>query len=477
MDVKLTRVSQLERRLTVVIGASQLNQRYRDELEQASKRANLRGFRPGQVPSRAIEQRYGEQIRKEVIGELMQQSLYDAISENNLRPAAAPVVDGWEDKPDGSVEFVADMEVMPDIKFTGKQLSKLKLTRYKAAISDSDVEQGLQRLLDNNPDWEPASAPAEHGNRLSCDFSGRVNGEPFPGGDASDYEFILGKGEAIPGFEEQLVGMSTGDEKAFELDVPEEHPREEVRGRRVRFEVKVLKVERAIAAELNDKLAERMTPPGEEKPYDVAALRQKIREHLQEDLENILKNRTREKLLDALSEVAKFAVPKVLLDERVQKLQQQTGADAETDIDAGTGASKGEESVIRKLMLWGRREEKKAVREREKEQQRQREKVEAELRSALLLGHIADEQNIQADAAEVREEINRRAWAMSNGQNTEEMVKLFYQNENILNNVESNVREAKVIDAVLEQSTTSNHELGYEQTLELFKSESEADEK
>ena len=483
----------LERKLTVTIDADRLQARYRDELARQSKNVkHMRGFRPGKIPARAIEQLVGDPVRKMVIRSLVQDSLGEVIKEQNLRPVFDEIErlhrlmadeewEDWEEKPDGSVEYVVEMEVLPEIKFPSKKVSKLKLVRYSPAVNDADVDVALEQIRDDNPNWEPAGVPAEREHRLTCDFSGRIAGEPFPGGDSSGYEFVLGEGAAIPGFEEQLEGLSSGDEKSFELDIPESHPNEKVRGKRVEFGVKVLKVERAVPSEINDDLAARVSPQDEDEPYTLEVLREKVREHLQEKLEDMLHQRTRNQLLKVLEGAVRFPVPKVLLDKRLDALREgeedaeegeksDGGADAEGAEEAAAGPNAGDDAG-RKLTFREKRAQKKAAQEQKKRDDEQVGKAEAELRAMLLLAHIAEEQNIQVEGEEVHAEIERRVQQLRPGEHSDEYMKMFYENEQLLSSVASNVREKKTIAAVLEQAGAEVQELGYEETLELLKAE------
>lgn len=468
--VKLIRGSGLQRKLSIDIDAERFNKRYQQELIQTGERVKLPGFRPGQVSGDVVEQRYGKEIRNQIVDELMRESLTDAIGEHNLRPAAAPAVNDWTDTNDGGVKFVAEFEVMPEIEFSDRKLAKLKLTHYREVVNDADVDTAIGRLLENNPDWQEVDEPAQHDYRLVCDFCGRVDGEIFPGGDADGYTFILGKGEAIPGFEKQILGMRAGGEKTFELDVPEEHSNEEIRGKRVQFEVKLIKVEQSAPAKISDEFAAGMTPPQEETPYNMETLRTKVSNHLQGELQEILQNRTRRDLLKTLGDAAKFSIPDVMVEERLQRRKDATNRDDTESDQQQPEQEQTEQEQTEQPQPELTRAERKADQQKEKQQ---RDEAVAELQSALLLSHIAQQHEVKVEAKEVRAEIERRVGLMGAQYEPEKLIEMFYQNEELLRGVESNVREDNTIALVLDKANTSVRNLGYDEALELFKDEAE----
>ena len=250
MQVSVESGEGLEKRLLVDLPAERVSAEMDKKLKDLARHVRLDGFRPGKVPMRTIKQRFGEQVRQETYGTLIQETLYEAASQEKLMPAGEPQVELREAAEEGGLGYTAIFEVMPEIKVA--DLAGQSLSRPLAEVTESDIDAMLDKLRKQRTTWNEVDRGAKDGDTVHMDFRGLVDGEAFDGGSAENVPLVLGSGSMIEGFESGLLGAKAGDERTLEVKFPEDYRAEHLAGKDATFEVKVLRVTEPQLPELDE---------------------------------------------------------------------------------------------------------------------------------------------------------------------------------------------------------------------------------
>ena len=253
MQVTVESTGTLERRMRVELPAERIEQEVASRLQSVGRTAKLKGFRPGKVPPKVVKQRYGKQIREEVLSELLQKSYTDAVMQENLNPAGGPQIETEDNKDDNSFAYVATFEIMPQIEL--KDLDKIEVEVPDITIADKDMDEMILRLRRQKADWKAVDRKSADGDKVTCDFTGTLKGEEFEGGKGTEVPVILGQGHMVPDFEKGLTGVKAGDEKSIKVKVPKDYHAEDLAGKKVDFAITVHRVEQEILPPVDDELA------------------------------------------------------------------------------------------------------------------------------------------------------------------------------------------------------------------------------
>mgnify|MGYP001828318326 FL=1 len=221
MQVSIETTSGLERRLTVGVPATRVDQEVDVRLQKAAKNVRIPGFRPGKVPMKVMRQRFGAGVRQEVLGEVMSQSFQEAVVQEQLRPAGQPSIEPRNLEAGKDLEYVATFEVFPDVETV--EMSGFDVERPQAEVTDEDIDNIIEVFRKQRGSWEVVERAAQEGDKVVIDYNGTRDGEPFDGGSAEGSDLELGSGRMIPGFEDGIVGMKAGEQKTLELSFPEDY--------------------------------------------------------------------------------------------------------------------------------------------------------------------------------------------------------------------------------------------------------------
>jgi len=319
MQVTETLNEGLKRGYKMVLSAQALDDKVTAKLKEAQPEIELKGFRKGKVPLPLLKKQFGQRV----LGEAMQESVDDAMKahfeEKGERPAFEPDVkmanDEWKEGDD--VEIEMSYEALPDIPEV--DLGTLKLERMVVKADDAAVDDALKNLAESAQDFNDRKkgAKAKDGDQVVVDFVGKVDGEPFEGGAAEDYPLTLGSGSFIPGFEEQLVGVKVGEEKAITVTFPEEYQAEHLAGKEAVFDCTVKAVKEPVAAEIDDELAQKY---GAE---DLDGLKQQIGERLEQEYAGAARAIVKRNVLDALDEKVTFELPPTMVETEAKQIAHQ----------------------------------------------------------------------------------------------------------------------------------------------------------
>lgn len=432
MQVSIQTTSGLERRLTVGVPAERIETEVDARLKKALANLRLDGFRPGKVPMKVARQRFGAGVRQEVLGEVMSESFYEAVSQEKLRPAGQPQIEAKNTQAGQDLEYIATFEVFPEIDV--RDYSSIAISRPVAEVTEADVDKMVQTLREQQGTWETVDRPAQDGDQVNIDYTGTKDGEAFEGGSAEGSDLVLGSNRMISGFEDGIIGMSAGDEKTLSLTFPEDYHSEALKGAAVEFKVKVNSVSERKIAELNDELFEKFgVKEGGEQQF-----RKEVAENMARELKNAIKGKVKSQVMDALLACYDdLQIPQALEAQEItalrsQMLQQFGGASDKIDA----------KSLLPDEMF--------------KEQAKKRVKL------GLILNEYITKEEIKADPDKVKETIDNMA---STYEDPEEVVNYYYGNQEQLQQVESMVIEDTVVETLLEQVQVTDTPCSYDEAI------------
>jgi trigger factor len=323
----------LERRLNASIPQQNMQGEIESRLKRLGRTAKVHGFRPGKVPLKILEQQYGAQVHQEVLGENLERAFAAEAEANNLKVVGSPTFElRSADYRADPLEYSATFEIYPEVVIG--DVGAETIERTTCAMSDSDVDNTIATLRKQRAVFELVDRPAQSQDRVRIDFTGKLDGEVFEGGEARDFSVELGSGRMLPDFETALIGMKAGETKSFDMTFPEDYHGKNVAGKQVTFTVTLHSAESPRLPELDSEFAKQMGI----KDGDVEKLRSEIRENLLRELQRRIKVRNKDSAMDALLKVSKVELPKTLVNWEAQNLMQQTMRDME---ERGVNIPKG----------------------------------------------------------------------------------------------------------------------------------------
>lgn len=430
MQVSVETTQGLERRLTITVPAASVDTAVKSRLQQLAKTQRINGFRPGKVPVKVIQKRFGAAVRQEVSGEVMQQHFYQAIMQEKINPAGMPNFELTKDKDGEDLEFAATFEVYPEVKVNG--LDKLEVEKTVVNIADKDLSEMMKTLQKQHATYKECKRKAKKGDKLTINFVGSIDGEEFEGGKADDFPLELGKSQMIPGFEEPLVGAKTGDEVVAEVTFPEDYHAEALKGKAASFAIKVTKVEGLNLPKVDDEFAELFGV----KEGGLDALKEEVKKNMQRELDQTLKTKVKESVIEALLADNKVDVPKALLDQEVEALREQA---KQRFAQQGNGQNLPElpadmftENAKRRVSV------------------------------GLLIGEIIKDNKIEVDSERVDALIETTASAY---EDPSEVIEYYKNNQELLQQIQNLALEEQAIDAILDQAKVKEVEKSFDEVM------------
>ncbi|AHE99092.1 trigger factor [Thioalkalivibrio paradoxus] len=317
MQVSVEATGSLDRRMTVQLPREQVDSEVEKRLKALTRRVRIDGFRPGKVPLKIVQQRYGSGVFQEVLSEMLQRSYREAIDQEGLAPAGGPSIEPRVLEPGQPIEYVASFQVFPEV--TVADLSDVEIERPVAEVEAENVDKVIESLRRQQRKWHAVERPAADGDRVTLDFTGTLNGEAFDGGRAEGFAVEVGAGRLLPDFESQLVGLEAGAEKDIDVTFPEDYPAENLKGQTVQFALKIQKVEEPRLPDVDADFARSF---GVE-DGDVAKLREEVKANLTRELAQNIKGRVKKQVMDALVARHDFELPKSLVQAEVDRLRTE----------------------------------------------------------------------------------------------------------------------------------------------------------
>ncbi|NNC58287.1 MAG: trigger factor, partial [Woeseiaceae bacterium] len=412
----------LERRMRVELPMEPIQQQVNSRLKTVARTAKIKGFRPGKVPAKVVKQRYGKQVREEVLGEVLQKSYTDAVVQEKLTPAGGPKIESQDD--DGKTfAYVATFEIMPKVEL--KNLDKIKVDQPDVQIGEADIDDMLMNLRTQKATWVAVERKSRDGDRVVVDFSGELDGEAFPGGQGTEIPVVLGEGQMLPDFEKGLKGIKANDEKTFKVKFPKDYHAEDLAGKKADFSIKTHRVEERVLPELNDEFAEmfNVSEGGLER------FMKDVRENMEREAEQKVKGDIREQVMESLLANNPLDIPQTLKHQEAHSLQheamQRMGIE---DHDKAPPIDSFSEAAEKRVRL------------------------------GLLLRQVIADQGLKADEARVRAHVEEMC---ASYENSAEMVEMYMSNPQVMQQIEPIVVEQLAIDWLLENGKVKNKKIAF----------------
>lgn len=437
----------LSRVIAVTIPVAELNEKLEARIKEVAPQMKLKGFRPGKVPASYVKKTFGRDFMGEIINASLNETSQGALEELKLRPAAPAemnltsdmdkVIAGQED-----LAYEMSLEVMPE--FTPVDPKTLKLTRPTYEASEEDLDEALKELASQAKSYEDKkgkTVKAADGDQLTIDFLGKIDGEAFDGGAATDADLVIGSGRFIPGFEEQLKGAKVGEEKTIEVTFPEEYQAKHLAGKAATFDVTVKAIKAEVESKIDDEFAKRI---GLE---SLDQLKELLKSNLNQQYAGATRFKLKRALLDVLDEGHDFALPPKMVDAEFEGIWAQVSADKDAGQLPEEDAKKSEDEL---------KAEYKKIAERR-------------VRLGLVLAEIGRANNVGVTDQELSNAIMAEA---RNYPGQEKMVLDFYrQNPNAAAQLRAPIYEEKVVDLIVSVAEVKDEAITKE---ELLKEEDEA---
>lgn len=438
MQVTETLSEGLKRGFTITIPAADLQAKQDARLKEVAAGLTLPGFRPGKVPVSVARQRYSAAVRAEVLEQTVSESLQSALEERGFRPAGQPQVDLVSGQEDGSdLVFKVETEILPEI--TVPDLSDLSLTRLKAVASDEAVDKVVADIAKRQRNFEKVEEvrPAAKGDILTVDFVGKRDGVPFDGGTADDVNVEIGGEGFIPGFAEQIEGMTPGEEKIITVTFPENYGAEELAGKEATFDIKAKELKKAVDASVDDELAKKL---GFE---TLEQLRDLVRKQVEGEYEQLTRLRIKRDLLDALAAKTDFAAPEGMVDAEFNQIWERVESDRKADQLDEEDKGKDEETL---------RADYRKIAERR-------------VKLGLLLAEIGRKNAITV----TQDELGRamRAEAMRYQGQEQQVFQFFQNNPQAVESLRGPIFENKVVDYLIELAKVEDKEVTPEELSDI----------
>ena len=315
MRVTVESTGALQRRVEVALPAARVEQLFKDRLTQFSRTARLKGFRPGKVPLKVVEQQFGAQLREEVVSELVRSSFAEAVSQEKLEPVGGPRIETLTAPSGEDLRYAAVFEVYPTVTLTG--LEGLAVTRPEAEVTSADVDAMLDNLRRQRLTYRAVERAASAPDRVKIDFEGKIDGVAFDGGKADNAEVVLGAGRMLPDFEKGLEGVTAGSTKSFPVTFPVDYGQPALAGKTAEFTATVHEVAEEVLPEINDEfcLAFGVAEGG------VEQLRREVEDNMRRELEGTIKSRLKNQLFEGVLAANPIEVPQSALESQIQRLQ------------------------------------------------------------------------------------------------------------------------------------------------------------
>ncbi|MBC7939261.1 MAG: trigger factor [Chitinophagaceae bacterium] len=323
MAVQIETLDKLERRITLTLPAEVINGEVESRLKKLSRTVKADGFRPGKVPMSVVAQRYGYTVQYEVVNDRVGQAFNDATSEAKLRVAGAPRITQKEAAPQGQLAFDATFEVYPEVRLG--DLSAAEVERIATEVSEAAIDRTVDILRKQRRSFglRAAGEGAVAGDRVTIDFEGKIDGEPFAGGRADAFQFVIGEGQMLAQFDQAVRGMKLGESKTFALQFPADYQGAEVAGKEADFLVTVKKIEAANLPEVDEAFARAL---GIKDP-SVQTLRADVKKNLEREVKFRVQARNKAAVMEALAAAAELDVPNALVASETDRLIVNARAD------------------------------------------------------------------------------------------------------------------------------------------------------
>lgn len=432
MKSTIEKLEGLQCRLKVSVPKEQVESTYRKHLEEEASNAHIKGFRPGKVPLNEIERRVGKSIQQRAIGELMQSSFEEAVKTHKLNVAGQPRIEPKRVIFGEPLEYEAVFETFPDVEI--KELKDVPVEKMIAEVAADDVLRMIDKLREQHSDWVKVSRPAQNNDQVHIDFEGSIDNTPIKHGSAKGVNLVLGSKQMIPGFEDGIIGMKENESKDVHVTFPKEYQEASIAGKEAIFKITVHEIQEPKPLS-DEELAKKLGAEG-----GFEGLKKEVRKQMEMSLTQALDARLRSNVLEKLLELNPITIPHSLVESEIRYLQH---------------INKTQHEMMQKR--YG-----KEIPAPEIPKETYTKEAEKRVRLGLLLAEIIKRHQIHSDAEKVHARVNDLA---SQSPNPDAVKKSYYQNKELMAEVEAAVLEGQVVDKLLETAKVEFKAVSYDDVM------------
>ncbi len=426
MQVSIETLEGLERRMTVQIPSDEVDAAVERKLRDLSKTVRIDGFRPGKVPLKVVQRKYGGHVRQEVIGDVIQSSYQQALIQEKVRPAGAPSIDEINDAEKQDVSYTATFEVYPELD--ALDFESIEVEKPMVEVTDEDFDKMLETLREQRKQWKEVDAAAETGFQVQVDFEGRIDGQPFDGGAGKDMPVEIGAGQMLDEFERGLEGIRAGEERTVEVNFPEDYHGKDVAGKKAEFNLRATRVSEPELPEIDAEFARSFGI----QDGDLDKLRQDVRANMEKERSDRVKQHVKNQVMAGLLEHNEIIAPGALVAEEIRSLRaqaaQRMGRDLAEIDESGLPDELFRDEATRRVQL------------------------------GLLVSEVIRNEKIELDQSLVDATIEEMAVAY---EQPEQVRDYYRQNRQARASVESMVLEDQVVAHILERARVTEKEVGF----------------
>ena len=420
MQVTVEKKEGINCSLLIEVPANEVDTEVNKRVNQTAKTIKIDGFRPGKVPAGMVKKKYGEQIRMEVISDVIPQKYSKAIQDEKLAVAGIEV-DLKENKEGEPLKFVANLELFPEFEVSG--FEKIEVQKPTVELGDNEVKPMIENLRKQLATFKEVERAVEKDDKVVIDFVGKKDGEVFEGGTANDQELVIGSGQMIPGFEDGIIGMNKDEQKTITVTFPEEYQNKDLAGQEATFDITVKKIQQAELLEVDEEFVKKFGIKG-----GVDTFEDEIKENMQRELKFILQRKVKEQVFKGLREIAEFETPKALIKREIDA--------AKENLVKQMGGAQGFDVNQLPDNLF---------------EDNAKQKVE----TSLVLDSVMRSQKFEATDEEVDSLLDEMVQAYEDPEKTKQQIK---KNKKEIANLKALVIENKLTDWVLDQAQVSEKE-------------------
>ncbi len=433
MAVTVETLDKLERKMTLTLPVGVIQSEVDSRLKRLARTVKMDGFRPGKVPMNVVAQRYGYSIHYEVMNDKVGEAFASAANEAKLRVAGQPKITENEAAPEGQMAFDAVFEVFPEVKMG--DLSSAQVERVNAQVTDAAIDKTVEILRKQRRTFaqRPHDASAVEGDRVNVDFEGKIDGEPFDGGKATDFQFIVGDGQMLKEFEQAVQGMKSGESKTFQLAFPADYHGKDVAGKTADFMVTIKKIESANLPEVNEALAKSLGIAN----ATVEGLRADIRKNLEREVKFRLLARNKQAAMDAVIATSELDLPKSSVQSEVDRLVEGARADLKQ-----RGVKDADKAPIPEDLF--------------------RPQAERRVRLGLAVSELVRTHELQAKPEQIKSHIDELS---ASYEKPAEVVRWYYSDNKRMAEVEAIVLENNVTDFILGKAKVTDKTVSFDELM------------
>jgi trigger factor len=425
MQVSVSDTGGLGKRLEVAVPATEVASEVAERLKRLSRTARLKGFRPGKAPLAVITKQFGDQVRAEVVSDLMRSSFAQAVNQQNLKPAGGPRIEPIAVGPETDLKYAATFEVLPEVRVNPPD--SMAIERPRAEVTEADIDAMIENMRAQRPRFSEVARPARDTDRVVIDYQARVEGQAFEGSDASEVSVLLGSHQSLPELEEGLRGASAGEQRTITATFPATHPHKALAGRTAELHLSIKRVEEQSLPAVDEEFFREY---GVEQG-GLAEMRAEVRKSMERELADLIRTRLRTQVLEAFYRDNTIELPRAMVEEQVQQLQ----------IEAARRIGAREVSQV-------------PPRDPFVEPARKR------VALGLLMGQIVQTQGLKVDRQRVNERLDRLVEAYPDPQ---EARRAYQQNPDAMRQIESAALEDQVVDWALAQARITERPMSFAQ--------------